>query len=117
MSIRKVPASQEMTPVHLRANRSAFAMWFGRSVLRVFGWHIEGEIPNHERILIIGAPHTSNWDFVWLLAGLVYQISFAKINQHSLCASRDKTTAAPDTDFSCCISGQRHIDYLCKTVF
>ena len=71
MSIKNGSASQEMTPVHLRANRSAFAMWFGRTLLRVFGWRVEGEIPNHERLLIIGAPHTSNWDFVYAMAAIL----------------------------------------------
>lgn len=28
------------------------------------GWRIEGEIPNVPKLVIIVAPHTSNWDFV-----------------------------------------------------
>jgi 1-acyl-sn-glycerol-3-phosphate acyltransferase len=28
------------------------------------GWRVEGEIPNRPRLVIIAAPHTSNWDFV-----------------------------------------------------
>lgn len=28
------------------------------------GWRIEGEIPNVRKLVIIVAPHTSNWDFV-----------------------------------------------------
>ncbi|MBE2201462.1 MAG: lysophospholipid acyltransferase family protein [Anaerolinea sp.] len=34
-----------------------------RSLLRLFGWRLEGEIPNIPRCVVIGAPHTSNWDF------------------------------------------------------
>lgn len=71
MNSKPVIVSQDMTPMHLRANRSAFAQWFGKSVLRVFGWRIEGEIPNLERVLIIGAPHTSNWDFVYAMAAIL----------------------------------------------
>jgi 1-acyl-sn-glycerol-3-phosphate acyltransferase len=42
----------------------AFSSWFGRAVLGLLGWRIEGEIPNTPRFVIIAAPHTSNWDFV-----------------------------------------------------
>ena len=28
------------------------------------GWNVEGEIPNLPKLVIIAAPHTSNWDFV-----------------------------------------------------
>lgn len=36
----------------------------GRWVLRAMGWRIAGEIPNVPKLVIIVAPHTSNWDFV-----------------------------------------------------
>ncbi|MEO7740263.1 MAG: lysophospholipid acyltransferase family protein [Novosphingobium sp.] len=31
------------------------------------GWRLEGEAPASPRFVIIGAPHTSNWDFVFFL--------------------------------------------------
>lgn len=71
MSKKQVSVSQDQTPVHLRANRSAFAQWFGRTVLDVFGWRVVGELPNLERVLVIGAPHTSNWDFVYAMAAIL----------------------------------------------
>jgi 1-acyl-sn-glycerol-3-phosphate acyltransferase len=37
---------------------------FGRLVLRLVGWRIEGEIPDVPKLVIAVAPHTSNWDFV-----------------------------------------------------
>jgi 1-acyl-sn-glycerol-3-phosphate acyltransferase len=37
---------------------------FGRSVLWLLGWRVEGEIPNLRKLVIAVAPHTSNWDFV-----------------------------------------------------
>ena len=61
----------QQCPEHLRANRSALAQWCGRSVLKLFGWRVEGRIPNVERLLIIGAPHTSNWDFVYAMATIL----------------------------------------------
>ena len=51
---------------HVR--RNAFTRWIGRSVLRLGGWHMVGEFPDVSRLVVIAAPHTSNWDAVWGLA-------------------------------------------------
>lgn len=32
------------------------------------GWNISGELPNIPRMIMLGAPHTSNWDFIYSLA-------------------------------------------------
>ncbi len=37
--------------------------WLARTLLRLFGWKIEGERPPCSRYVLIAAPHTSNWDF------------------------------------------------------
>lgn len=34
-----------------------------RGVLWILRWRIDGEIPPHPKMVVIGAPHTSNWDF------------------------------------------------------
>jgi 1-acyl-sn-glycerol-3-phosphate acyltransferase len=39
-----------------------------RFVLRVFGWRIVGQLPDIPKFVVVGAPHTSNWDFVMFLA-------------------------------------------------
>jgi len=39
-------------------------------LLRLNGWTFEGEIPPEPKMVAIGAPHTSNWDFVVFLAAL-----------------------------------------------
>lgn len=44
-----------------RGNRCS--RWFWRAVFRMAGWDVEGQIPNLSKFVIIGAPHTSNWDF------------------------------------------------------
>lgn len=41
---------------------SRFLGWLGRLYFRLTGWRIEGEIPNEPKLVIIAAPHTSNWD-------------------------------------------------------
>lgn len=37
-------------------------------IFKGLGWTIEGELPNIPKMVIIGAPHTSNWDFFLFLA-------------------------------------------------
>lgn len=41
--------------------------------MRVFGWRIEGSLPNIPKYVLIGAPHTSNWDFV-LFLGVMFSL-------------------------------------------
>lgn len=36
--------------------------------LRLTGWKVVGQLPDIPKFVIIGAPHTSNWDFVIFLA-------------------------------------------------
>lgn len=36
----------------------------GRSLLRACGWKIRGHFPDQKKLMVIGAPHTSNWDFI-----------------------------------------------------
>lgn len=51
------------TPIITPAFRS-----LSRVSLRAFGWHVVGKLPEIPKFIIIGAPHTSNWDFVMFLA-------------------------------------------------
>jgi 1-acyl-sn-glycerol-3-phosphate acyltransferase len=39
-------------------------------ILRRRGWRFTGELPDLPRLIMIGAPHTSNWDFVVFLAAM-----------------------------------------------
>lgn len=34
----------------------------------LFGWKVEGGLPDLPKFVLIGAPHTSNWDFLIFLA-------------------------------------------------
>ena len=40
----------------------------GHGVLKLMGWRIEGELPKLDKFIVIGAHHTSNWDFVVFIA-------------------------------------------------
>lgn len=48
--------------------------WFsrkvGRGLLRLFGWRFAGSVPNLPKMVLVGAPHTSNWDFLLAMAAL-----------------------------------------------
>jgi 1-acyl-sn-glycerol-3-phosphate acyltransferase len=47
---------------------SRLTQLLGSLVLLVFGWRKAGQVPNAKNMIIIAAPHTTNWDFVFLLA-------------------------------------------------
>ncbi|MBK7320003.1 MAG: lysophospholipid acyltransferase family protein [Anaerolineales bacterium] len=40
--------------------------------MRLIGWKVEGTLPNLPKYIIIGAPHTSNWDFLLFLATIFH---------------------------------------------
>jgi len=44
-----------------------------RLLLRLGGWTAVGGVPDIHKAVIIGAPHTSNWDGFW---ALVYKVAF-----------------------------------------
>ncbi|MCA9958407.1 MAG: lysophospholipid acyltransferase family protein [Chloroflexota bacterium] len=56
-----------------RGNRYSRAFAIG--LLAIFGWRITGEIPNLPKFLVVGAPHTSNWDMLLGMVGM-YAIGF-----------------------------------------
>jgi len=36
--------------------------WVSIFILKIFGWQIQGRMPDTPRFVLIAAPHTSNWD-------------------------------------------------------
>jgi len=46
-----------------------------RIILKIFGWKRVGEFPKGDRFVVLAAPHTSLWDFVW---GRLYYSSIGK---------------------------------------
>jgi 1-acyl-sn-glycerol-3-phosphate acyltransferase len=55
---------------------SSFLRALSNSIMRLAGWHVDGILPDLPKYIIIGAPHTSNWDFV-LFLGIIFRL---KIN-------------------------------------
>jgi 1-acyl-sn-glycerol-3-phosphate acyltransferase len=42
--------------------------WIGRVVFRCLGWQIKGEFPNHSKLIVVVAPHTSMMDYILAMA-------------------------------------------------
>ena len=50
---------------------NAFTSLLGRLILSLFGWKVTGPLPDVPKAVLIGGPHTSNWDGVVTLAAMV----------------------------------------------
>ena len=61
---KNMKISENQTPERLRGSRSKILRKIGRFGINISGWTIKGKIPDEERIVLIAAPHTSNWDFI-----------------------------------------------------
>jgi 1-acyl-sn-glycerol-3-phosphate acyltransferase len=62
-----------------------FSMGIGRLVMRLLGWKFCGGLPNLPKFVIIGAPHTSNWDgIVSLAAKLAIGLDARFLAKHTL---------------------------------
>jgi 1-acyl-sn-glycerol-3-phosphate acyltransferase len=62
-----------------------FTGWLGDTLLSITGWKLEGGLPQHPKLVLAVAPHTSNWDFflgVALLFTLRIKIRF--LGKHSI---------------------------------
>lgn len=64
----------------MRTLRRYITKQFANLLLLVTGWRLEGEVPDLRKCVIIGAPHTSNWDFFF---GLLYKMYYG-LNIHFL---------------------------------
>ena len=46
---------------------------YAKFMMRWYGWQVEGKLPDIPKFILIGAPHTSNWDFV-LFLGVIFSL-------------------------------------------
>ncbi len=51
-------------PPSLPRRGNAFSKTLARSLLMLFGWRVDGELPDRAKMIAIVAPHTTNWDFI-----------------------------------------------------
>jgi 1-acyl-sn-glycerol-3-phosphate acyltransferase len=54
-----------------RTGSGRFARWCARTLLRLGGWRVVGAFPDVPKAVLIGAPHSSNWDGVWGFAAKI----------------------------------------------
>lgn len=78
MSVNKHPDGQQtaepessvtnlspyVLPVNVPSRGNRFSRGLGKLCLWLMGWKLTGVFPNHKKLVLIVAPHTSNWDFV-----------------------------------------------------
>ncbi len=57
----------------------------GRIVMRMLGWSIHGTFPDRSKLVIIVAPHTSNWDFIIGMAAMLsLKLSANWLGKHTI---------------------------------
>ncbi|MFN2107598.1 MAG: lysophospholipid acyltransferase family protein [Candidatus Promineifilaceae bacterium] len=56
-----------------------------RAIMSAAGWKITGEVPDEPKILLVGAPHTSNWDYIFtVLTTYSLGVDLHFVAKHSL---------------------------------
>lgn len=66
-----------------RGNR--FSRFLAQSLMSMGGWHVEAHIPDLPKMVLVGAPHTSNWDFVLaMLAVFAIGLQISWMGKHTL---------------------------------
>jgi 1-acyl-sn-glycerol-3-phosphate acyltransferase len=85
LSKKVIRISESQIPERLRGNRSQILRKIGRFGINISGWTVKGQVPDEERIVIIAAPHTSNWDFILaMLAIFGLNIKLRWLGKHSI---------------------------------
>lgn len=65
--------------------RNAALYWLGRAVLALGGWRLDVRLPDIPKMVLIAAPHTSNWDFVFGMAAVLkLQVDLHWYAKHTL---------------------------------
>jgi 1-acyl-sn-glycerol-3-phosphate acyltransferase len=50
---------------------NALTRWIGDMILKAMGWTLHGKLPNLKKAIIIGGPHTSNWDLFLAMGSML----------------------------------------------
>ncbi len=59
--------------------------WIARLWMWFSGWDVVGQVPPGRKFVLIGAPHTSNWDFPFGLAAVyIYRLKVSWMGKDSL---------------------------------
>lgn len=58
---------------------------FAKIILNLLGWQVTFTLPDRDKYVLVGAPHTSNWDFpLGLLAMWAVGLRFSWVGKHTL---------------------------------
>lgn len=84
MALFTDPQIPELGPNVQRAH-GPFAAAVGRFMMGIRGWRVQGTIPDVPRLVLIVAPHTSNWDFLTgLWVKLAMRMGARFVGKHTL---------------------------------
>lgn len=76
-----------MTSGRTRGRRRSPLYWAGRLWLRLFGWKAVGDVTAFKKYVVVAAPHTSNWDFPFMLAAAhVMGVRASWLGKHTIFA-------------------------------
>lgn len=74
-------------PKDQRSYKQLLSHRLGRFWLWLFGWKLDGVPANERKFVLIAAPHTSNWDFPFMLAtAYAMRIRLSWLGKHTLFA-------------------------------
>lgn len=68
-----------------RRTSGRFKYFLGKTWMRSTGWTFTGELPPQGKFMLICAPHTSNWDLIYLLAVMfLLRIKVSWMGKHTI---------------------------------
>lgn len=67
-----VLSAKSARPAPFRGPFSELVRWISGAFLKLGRWTIEGDWPAFEKVVLVAAPHTSNWDGIYMLAAAGY---------------------------------------------
>ena len=68
-----------------RAPQNRFMRWLARQLMRAGGWRMVGAFPDLPKAVLVGAPHSSNWDGIWgFTAKIALGLDIRIIGNHQL---------------------------------
>lgn len=71
MTSKPAHSDPYFVPAQVPRQGGRFVRALSRGLLRINGWRFEGHLPNLRKFIVIGGPHTSNWDF-FVTMGLIF---------------------------------------------
>ena len=80
-----------VSTAHTPTRRSGPPAWrvalapVARALLGLFGWRVEGTLPDTEKFVLAVAPHTSNWDgWVMIVTGFAFSVRLLWLGKREL---------------------------------